>query len=566
VAPADLDEPKKRDGSSMAMWSLVLLFLSLIGGGVYYFWGQYKAERQHQVTQHLRIAAEQFKRDNYAAYQKAVHEAREAIRLDGNSAAAHAYLAYAQAVRLEEHAGGEAALEEAKKHLAIAKQSGEALSYTYMAEALLESYQGRTVHAERTLSDLAQKHESEGKRPALLLMTLGTLQMALGELDLASESLEKSLRFAPDEPRIYALSGKLARQKGNTPEARRLYEAVLSRHERNHPDSLIGRSWAILEQEEPGRSYMDAAQDLSSLLGGKLELSVRQEAMAHMLQALLIARVSADLPLFRPESFQKELEEKTGIGTQKTQNASRIAASETAALSDSQNPELRLIRAQRLVAENNIDGAIAEANKAVLEAPSRIYFQIELARLWMRKNPASKEAEEVLRRAQAVVPRNPVIPVLLAQVLVKQQKVDDAILVLQTATASATVKNPDAKMLLATVFRDNKKDYPKAVALYTEAASEFGRDKVRVARAYLELGITHERAGEAKQSKEAYGQALTVDYSFEKAYCRLGDVLEASVDPEDKERLAKLAEAYLSGWAHGECAAKMQQRAPKPTP
>jgi len=562
IPPADL-EPRKRSGSNTAMWSLVILFIGFAGVGAYYFWGQHVAEQQRQVNNHLRSASEQFKRDTYAAYEKAVEDARRALDLDSSSTAAHAYLAYAQAVRLTEHAGREDDLTEAKRHLAIAKQSAEVLSYTHMAEALLEAYHGRAFQAEKALVELVRKHESEGKRPALLLMTLGTLQMGLGDLDAASESLEKSQRFAPDEPRVYALSGKLARQKGNIPEAKRFYELAL-KYERNHPDSLIGRSWALLEQEEPGRSYITAAQDLNQLLSGKLEPSVRQEAMAHMLQALLVARVSADLPWFKPESFQRELEEKTGIGLDKAKNASLIAASENAARVDSQNSELRLIRAQRLAAENNVDGAIAEMRKAIAEAPLRAYFQIELARLWMRKNPAAREAEELLRKAQAMAPRNPVIPVLLAQVLLRQQKAEDAVLVLQAATAGAAVRNPEAKMLLASIFRDQKKEHPKAIALYTEAALEFGKDKTNVARAYFELGLAYEKAGNAQQSKESYEQALSVDYSFEKAYCRLAELLEASADAQDRERLPKLAEGYLSAWAQGECAAKMQQRVSKP--
>jgi tetratricopeptide (TPR) repeat protein len=255
------------------------------------------------------------------------------------------------------------------------------------------------------------------------------------------------------------------------------------------------------------------------------------------------------------------LEEKTGSGTDKARNNGLISTNENAAHIEEKNPELRLIRAQRLAAENNVEGAIAEVNKAISEAPSRTHFQIELARLWMRKNPASKEAEEVLRKAQAVMPRNPVIPILLAQVLLRQNKVDDAVSVLQAATASAG-QNPDAKMLLALIFRDHKKDHSKAAALYVEAISEFGKDKFNVVRAYFELGLTHEKAQELQQSKEAYEQALIVDYTFEKAYCRLGELLEVSADPQDKERLQKLAENYLVAWEQqGECAVKMQQRA-----
>ncbi|MCL2012548.1 MAG: tetratricopeptide repeat protein [Cystobacterineae bacterium] len=563
IAPVELEEPKKRGGASAALWTLVFVLVGGLSVGVYVWVEKYKTEQRQKITNHLRNAAEQFKRDNHAAYQRAVEEAREALKLDEDSATAHAYLAYAQAIRLEEHAGGEAALEEAKKSLAIAKQSGEVLSYTHMAEALLDTYHGKVQQAEKTLADLVRKYEgeSEQKRPALLLMTLGNLQMILGDLDAASESLEKSQRYAPDAPRVYALSGKLARQKGNIPEAKRLYELAL-KYERNHPDSLIGRSWALLEQKEPGLSYITVAQDLNNLLDGKRELSVRQEAMAHMLHSLLIARLSADLPSFKTE-IQKELENKTGIGTSKAKNASAISAAETAARIDSQNPELQLLRAQRLAVEGNMEAAIEQVNQAIVLAPSSAYLHIELARLLAKKAPASKEAETVLRSARKMAPRNPVIPIRLAKILLEQRKTEEAIGLLQEATTNLATKNPEAKMLLAQIFRENRKDHAKATALYMEAISEFERDKANVARAYLELGITHEKAGALKQSKEAYEQAKAVDYSFETAYCRLGDVLEASEEPEDKEELQKLANTYLSvpAWAQqGECATKMQQR------
>ena|GEM_PF-5514604 len=554
IAPADLEEPKKRASSNTALWSLVILFIGVAGGGIYYFWGQHKAEQQQKVTRALLEAETQFRLDNHAAYQKAADHAREAIRFNSSSAAAHAYLAYAQVIRATEHAGGDSALEEARRHLAIAKQSGEELSYMHMAEALLESYFGRVEQAERVLSAIVQKHESEGRKPARLLMTLGALQMDLGDLDAASESLEKSQSIAP-EPRVYALSGKLARQKGSTSEARRLYEAAL-RQERSHPDSLIGRSWALLEQEEPNASYIDASDNIYHLLGGTLELSVRQQAMALMLQSLLVARVLVDLPLLQPPEFRERLRVAARMGTRE-QNLKTIQESDTGAeLIDGKNPELRLIRAQRFAAEKRMNDAIQEANKLISEVPSRVHFRIELARLWMRRNAASKEAESVLRAAETMAPRNPVIPVLLARVLLSQNKVDSAIGVLQNAlktTESVTVKNPEAKMLLAQSFREHKRDYPQAVALYTGAASEFGRDKVNVARSYLELGITYERMGDSQKAKEAYEQAMTVDYAYEQAYCNLAKLLESSADAQDKERLQRLAEVYWRAWTQGEC-------------
>lgn len=566
IPPMEMEEeePKKRGGPNVALWSLVIVIGGVFGLLIYYWVGQNQQEKQLKVTSHLRSALEQFRRDNHTAYQKAADEARKALELDKSSVPAHAYLAYAQALRWGEHAGGDEALREAERHLAIAKQSGEVFAYTYMAEALLDYYRGKGQQAEATLAGLVQKHESEGKKPAMLLMTLGTLQMGLGDLDAASESLEKAQTFAPDEPRIYAMLARLARQKGNTSEAGRLYGRAL-KYESTHPDSLIGRSWAILEQAEPGLSYIAAAEDLSKLLGGKLGLSVRQEAMAHMLNAFLVARVSADLSSFKSE-FQEALGNRTGIGTNRAENAKKIAAAEDAARIDSQNPELQLVRAQRLAAEGDVEGAIKQINQAILVAPSaRVYFQIELARLWMRKELASKEAEEGLRKAQSLMPRNPVIPVLLAKILLAQRKAEDAISVLQVATANSTTKNPEAKMLLARIVREDKKDYSKAIALYTEAASEFGKDKANVVQAYIELGITHEKAGDLPKSKEAYEQVIREDYTFETAYCRLGDVLEVLAEAEDKERLQKLATSYLSvpAWVQqGECASKMQKRAP----
>ena len=81
--------------------------------------------------------------------------------------------------------------------------------------------------------------DEEGQTSAFLYLTQGIVQMNVGDLERARESLEKAQAAAPSDPRVYAALGTLHRRRGDARAADQNYGFAL-RYEKDHSESLLG--------------------------------------------------------------------------------------------------------------------------------------------------------------------------------------------------------------------------------------------------------------------------------------------------------------------------------------
>src|SRR5208283_1727052 len=295
----------------------------------------------------------------------------------------------------------------------------------YAAEALLQQYSGQGTRALGELSRQVKAFDEEGHASSLLYLTLGLVHMNAGDLERARESLEKAQALAPSDPRVYAALGALHRRRGDARSAEQNFGFAL-RYERDHSASLLGLSLLLLEQDNPAR-YPAAAINLKKLLEGEPPPSPRQLAVAHMARALLIARVQAALPLLKPDE-QKSLAERTNVPLDHAEAAALEAKEEQEAFNlDRNNPELRLLKGKRLVADGQLDAGIQEMREAVKMDPTRAQFYVDLARALMLKPDGAREAQDALVTAIRTLPDSPKLMVLLGQAYRRQGKLDDAI-------------------------------------------------------------------------------------------------------------------------------------------
>lgn len=523
----------------------------------YFGYGRWKAIQGREIKKLLNEATEQLKHDSYDSYQKACKAADGVLELDPGHTAAHGYLAYAYSIRWGEHGGGDEARKHADEHLKEAKEGGEISSHMYAAEALFKTYSGKGAESLKNLDARVKDFDSQGQKSSLMYLTLGIIQMNQGDLERARESLDTAQALAPDDPRVYSALGILYRRRGQDQDAWRNFDYAL-RYEKEHPESMVGKALLILEQEDPARLYVSAAKMLKQMIESQPPPSPRQLATAHLARALLVSRLSADLPLYtKPEGFQKELSEGTGVTLDKEKNRTELVkAEETGFNLDRNNPELYLIKGKRLLYEEHVEAAVGEIRKAIQLDASRAHYHVELARALMKKAGGEKEAEEALRRALGMIPESPKLQAMLGHALGRQGKVDEALAQYERAVRDPKAKNPEARYSIGRLYRE-KKDYPRAVDAFLKSAQEYIGQTYLVARSYDEAGLARELAGEKTKVDEVYEKALNADKEYEPAYCHYAKFL--STEGRDRAKVKALAQEYLRLAPKGECAAEMQR-------
>jgi hypothetical protein len=380
-------EKEKRKSTRTTFLALMVVIPVVMGG--YYFVGQYRARNNRERNRHLAAAAEQLKHDSYDSYQKATKEADAALGFDASSGAAHAYLAYAYAIRWGEHGGGDAARTQAEEHLEEAKKSGEVSAYLYAAEALIKTYGGKGAAALAELEERVKAFQAKGTRSPLMYLTLGLIQMNAGDLEHARENLEVAQGESPDDARIYAALGRLHRDRGEDNNAWKSFDFAL-RYERDHHESLLGKALLMLDQDSP--NYETAAKMLKKLITADPPPSPRQLAAAQLGQALLISRVSKVMPTLAGD-VQQKLSEATGVPLDADKaRAEMIKADKAGADFARIDPELQLIRARRLASEGQLEQAITEIREAIKADPSRARLHAELDRMLKRRRALSPSA------------------------------------------------------------------------------------------------------------------------------------------------------------------------------
>jgi cellulose synthase operon protein C len=548
---AALAPPALKKGHATRFIISAVAGVVIIGG--WYGWGQWKARRDIAFKKNLKEVSEQLRHDSFASYKKATNAAEAALEVEPGSAQAHSYLAYAWAIRWGEHGDGDDARRFAEEHLAAARRSGENEKYAAAAEALMAAYSGKGTQALGTLEGKVKALDEQGSPSALLYLTQGLMQMNLGDLEKARESLEKAQALAPSDPRVYSALGTLHRRRGDARTADQNYAFAL-RYERDHPESLLGRALLSLESDN-AVTYPSAANQLRKLLDVDPPPSPRQLATAHLARALLVSRVQAAAPSL-PLAEARKLSEAAGVPLDRT-SALALASKEDAegfAL-DRTNPELHLLRGKRLLVDGQTEAAIKEMREAVKADPSRAQAYVELARALMQKPDGARDAQEALSTAIRTMGESPRLMLMLGQVYLRQGRQDEAAAQFAKALADPKSKNPDARLQLGIVYR-NQKDYRRSVEQLTRASQEFIGQSARISDALTELGRTYEAQEDRPRAEEAYRRALDTDSNNSDAYFFYARFLSGDRRTRDKARTT--AQEYLRLDPRGEHAAEAQ--------
>jgi tetratricopeptide (TPR) repeat protein len=550
---SDRMRPISRASPARRTMAILLLLAIPIAGGSYFLWGRWKAQRNREIKKNLANAAEQLRHDSYESYKRASVAADKVLELDPNSTAAHGYLAYAYAVRWGEHGGGDEARKLAEEHLEAAKRGGEISSHLYAADALIKHYSGNDPQAFRDLEQRIRSFDAENKKSSLMYLTLALIQMNLGDLEHARESLETAQALAPDDARVYAALGTLHRRRGQDNEAAKNFEFAL-RYEKDHPDSLLGKALLILQQDRP--EYTIAAKAIRKLIESDPPPSPRQLATAHLVRALLISRVSAEMAEYRLE-YQRQLSEVTGVPVDKTKAQSELLkAEETGFGLDRTNPELHLIKGRRLLFEQRIDAAVSEIRQAIKMDSARAHFYVELARALMQKPGGEKEAQDALINALKTVHDSPKLLVMLGNAYRRQGKLEEALAQYSRAVSDPKARNPDARLAMGNIYRE-RKEYSKAAEALEKAVQEFIGQPSKIAAAYSELGRTYEEKGDRAKADEIYQKALNTDEQYSPAYYYYARFLASDSHQASKARTT--AQEYLKRDPRGEFAAEAQR-------
>jgi cellulose synthase operon protein C len=539
--------PRKKSGASRAVFYLLIFAVPLSALG-YYGYGQYRAKQVREANKLLREATEKLKTDTFAAYQQAITASENTLTLSASTDTnriARGLLAYAYTVRWGEHQHDSTNREKAESNIKAGIESKDSSTYLGAAEALFDAYDGKGGEGLKKIQERIRAAEAEKKGYSIFYLTQGLIQMNAGALEDARESLEHAQQLAPDDPRIFVALGNVQRRRGADEKALTAFNNALKYTHNSHPDALLGTANFILDAENPGPGYITAAVSMKTLLEMEPPPSPRQLAQAHFVRALLVSRLSSDLPLYKDDAFRKNLEEKTGITPDKDKAAKEIAKEENEGQGlDRGNPELSLIRGRRLAFEGKIDEAVTELKKAIDLNKTAAHYYVELAKVLMRKEGGEAQAEEALKTALQQVPNSPKLLTMLGQLQTRVKKLGEAEATLEKATSDEKQRNPDARLLLGKLSRDDKKDYEKALKLLDRAAQEYFADASQAAVAYDELGLTFEQRnkdGDKDRARAAYEKAISADKEYAPVYCHYARLLSKLPDAtKDREKLKSL--------------------------
>jgi cytochrome c-type biogenesis protein CcmH/NrfG len=284
----------------------------------------------------------------------------------------------------------------------------------------------------------------------------------------------------------------------------------------------------------------------------------RQLATNSFVHALLISRVSRDIPAYTDKAFQKTLEDCTGVKPDEAAARKGVTDAENDGLSqDRNNPELFLIRGRRLAYETKLDEAAAEIRKAIEMNPKASHFHVELAKVLSKKEGGEAAAEEALKKALSLVPASPKLLSMLGQAQFKQKKFDEARQTLEKAVSDPKTKNPEARFVLGKIYRDEKKDYAKSIENLKKAGEEYYADPSMASDAYDELGVAYELKGDRDGANTAFTQALNADKDNPEPYCHYARFL--SKDPKEKEKAKAMAQQFVKLAPRDPCAEEMQR-------
>ena len=539
VSSTGARKPSRRSNTQKALFFL-LLFVVPVSAAAVWGYGQYKAKQIREANAAITEAAKLVKADTFKGYEEAIAKAQFALDLNGDERTnrnSRGLLAYAYTIRWGEHLPEETNRENAEKNITAGLAAKENSEYLHAAEAMFAFYNGETGKGLEAIQERIKTAEANKKNVSLYYLTRGILQMNNGDLEGARESLERAQSIAPDDPRVYIALGNMNRRRGNDAGALTAFNVALDRTRKSHPEGLLGTANLILDQADPQKGYCLAATYVKTLQGMADTAAPRQLATNHFVRALMISRVARDIPQFQDKKFQQELEECTGVKPDAAQAAKDVDAAEKAGLAqDPSNPELLLIRGRRLAYEGKLDEAAAEVRKAIEKNNKASHFYVELAKVLMKKEGGEAATETALQDALKLVPGSPKLLSMLGQVQYRQKKMDAARETLEKAIADTKTRNPEARLLLGKIYRDDKKDYGKAVELLKKAGEEYFADPGMASIAYDEAAQAFELKNDKDSAGATYEKALNADKDNPDAACHYARLLSKDAKQKDKTK------------------------------
>jgi tetratricopeptide (TPR) repeat protein len=503
-------EEKTKQVKGFGIFAAVAV-LGLLG---WFGYGQMHGKNVRELRKRESEALHLLDDDSYDSYQQACKAAEAALEKDASSPSVHGILAYAYAVRFGEHGGGEDARKQAEANLSEAQSSDDARLIA--AGALLKAYTGHTQEAMDALDKQVRLLDEQKKSSAILNATLGVLQMNEGDYEHALDNLTRAQELAPANPRIYAELGTLYRRRGEDKLAWRSFK-MANQYKPGHPDATLGMALMWVDSDKTS-FYPNAAQALKKFLDAQPPPSPRQLAVANMARALLIARVQAATATM-PEKDKQDLFTRTGVPSDARSAHEEIVQAEELAMKtlDRENPELHLIKAHRLLAENHADQAVEEMKSALQQDGTRPQLYLELARILLMNPQGAKEAIGVLKTAITKVGESPKLMVMLGEAYRQDGKLDEALAQFSKAVADPKVKNPAARLAMGAIYLE-KKDYANAEGVLTKAAQDLIGQSTKVAEANTLLGRAAAERGDRPKAEAFFKKALTSDADYADAY------------------------------------------------
>jgi len=460
-------KPASRSGSRTAILGTIGLAVVLavaLGGWAYL--SKVRKERAESIDRLLKETQELIGRDSAGGYRQAAQKAGEILKLDGDSLAGHAFLAYVDALRFAEHADGEEVKAEAVRQVEAARKLGPH-SHLFAAEAYLRAASGDAPGA---IADLKATVEDPARQTALLTGALGVLQMGVGDLDAARDRLVQAQKLNGNDARIAQQLAEQYRRRGEGYEqqADAIYQLAL-RLQKDHVPSQLGRALLLLDR---GLFEQSATMVKQALAGG--DASTRQQALAQAIQgSVLFAQGKA---------------------------AEGAAAEKKALELDPQSPDLPWLIGRRLLRDGDAAGAVTSIQRAVNGDGKRVAFYVDLTQALLATEGGAQKAAALLQKATARVGDHPRMALLLGDAYRAAGDADRARGQYERSIQLGK-PFPDARVALARLLRDQK-NVPQALAELDLAITEYGQGSPGgAAAAYVEMA-------EAERSRGTKAEAL----------------------------------------------------------
>jgi tetratricopeptide (TPR) repeat protein len=524
---------KTGNSGAVTLGFIVMMVVALIGWQVV---TKRNKEQKAAIAAALHSTNEMLRADTYPAYRNATEEAEKVLKIDPDSIAGQAFLAYIYAIRWGEHGEGDTSKAQALDHLARAKALKQDHSHLMAAEALVAFYDGNAAQAQSDLEAKVAGLEKQGKASALVYQTLGIIQMRNGDLEKASVSLKRALDLSPAEPRTHAAMGDLYRRQGNERIAINYYENAL-RYERKHATAVLGETQLVLDSDniEPAKQMSQSEELLKRVTSSTGEsASPRELALAYLLEGVRLNMLG-----------------KKDDGKAQEEKALQL---------DGQNPEIHVLRGRRMIRDGQFKEGLDEINIAIKKDPKRASFYVELARAQMNLPNGAADAIKSLDTALKQLPGSAKLLGLKGDA---QQKAGDAkgaqASYLAALAIDPNAKLPDIRLSLATMYRSTK-EWDKAQAMYDRAVKELDSNPTKLAEVYsLEGQMAEEKGGDdvTTVAFELYKKALGADANYAPGYFFMGKLLAANKKLKDKGK--ESLEEYLKKDPKGTYAANAQQ-------